>query len=215
VLDALNKVHYDIILLDCQMPEMDGYEVSRRLRATRGPSGPYIIALTANALEGDRERCLAAGMNDYLHKPLTLPDLGDALQRALLKMQPVSRPSAPADPQPVVLDYGIINSLKSLREPNHSDPLRELVELYLKDGSAKLAKLEAALGAKDAAAAGSLAHSLKGSSNNLGARRLGAVCAALEKKAKAGDLSDSEAMMAGLKAQYGEVQKLLRAELEK
>jgi two-component system, sensor histidine kinase and response regulator len=216
VLDALTRLPYDIILMDCQMPEMDGYEVTNRLRKKGGPAAPYIIALTANALQGDRERCLAAGMNDYLHKPLNILALGDALQRAIMKMEPAPRPAAePPAPQPDALDYAIINSLKALRDPNHSDPLRELVELFLKDGSSKIQKIETALAANDAPTVASLTHSLKGSSNNLGARRLGAICATFEKKSKAGDLSDAQALFADLKTQYLEVEKLLLAELEK
>ncbi len=92
VLDALNRIPYNVILLDCQMPEMDGYEVSRRIReryaANSTVPAPYIIALTANALQGDRERCFAAGMDDYLVKPLHLSDLQAALARALSKLPP-------------------------------------------------------------------------------------------------------------------------------
>src|SRR2546427_7219325 len=98
VLKALKQIRYDIIIMDCQMPEMDGYEVTRHIREKEKDPieplsfSPYIVALTANVLQGDRERCLAAGMNDYLTKPLHLSDLDSVLQRALLKVHPVPRP---------------------------------------------------------------------------------------------------------------------------
>ena len=81
VLQAVDRAPYDVILLDVQMPGMDGLEVTRRIRGGGGAQ-PHIIAVTAHALAGDRERCLAAGMSDYLSKPLTLTVLQNALARA-------------------------------------------------------------------------------------------------------------------------------------
>ena len=85
VLEALERQRYDIVLMDVQMPEMDGLEAARRLRSQRreaGARGPWIIALTANAQQEDRDRCLAAGMDDYISKPLKVTDLAAALERA-------------------------------------------------------------------------------------------------------------------------------------
>ena len=80
-LEAIERQPYDTVLMDVEMPEMDGLEATRRIRE-RSTSGPHIIAVTANALQGERERCLAAGMNDYITKPLRLEDLADALGRS-------------------------------------------------------------------------------------------------------------------------------------
>jgi PAS domain S-box-containing protein len=84
VLRALDRTHYDIILMDCQMPEMDGYEATQRIRARTGDfPQPHIIAMTAHAMQGDREKCLAVGMNDYISKPVQLKTLAVALARGL------------------------------------------------------------------------------------------------------------------------------------
>jgi CheY-like chemotaxis protein len=202
--------------MDCQMPEMDGYEVSRAIRQEQPSAGsrPYIIALTANAMHGDRERCLQAGMNDYLTKPLQIADLESSLQRALLRVQPVRRTralSASSD----TLDLGILAGLRELRSPHNPDPLKELVDLFLKDARMRLQKLALALAAKDATALSSAAHTLKGSANNLGARQLASLLSNLEIQAKAGNFTDSANILLNVGSEFQEVELALLAELHK
>ena len=94
VLEALNQRHYDVVLMDCQMPRLDGYETTRRIRQRELQGAAtldrgtriYIIAMTANAMMGDREKCLAAGMNDYVSKPVRTEELQAALERAWLEV---------------------------------------------------------------------------------------------------------------------------------
>lgn len=223
VLAALQRVPYDIIIMDCQMPEMDGYEVTRRIRQSGSDSyihlksAPYIIALTANAMQGDREHCLSLGMNDYLTKPLHLRDLEAVLHRALLRSSPTmqSPPSAsPVESDSEALDRTVINGLKELREPGQPDPLRELIELFLKDAQPRLEQMETAATVGDLPRLAAATHAFKGSASNLGARRLARLCAALEKQSKAGDSDQSAKTLVQVTAQFAKVRDLLKSELE-
>ncbi|HXJ58892.1 MAG TPA: response regulator [Verrucomicrobiae bacterium] len=222
VLDALQRVPYDIIIMDCQMPEMDGYEVTRRIRQGATDSyihlraAPYIIALTANAMEGDRERCLRLGMNDYLTKPLHLYELDAVLQRALLRLQP-GPPTSDADLSaelgPESLDRSILDGLRELREPGQPDPLRELIELFLRDARPRLTRMDEAVATAAFPALAADSHALKGSASNLGARRLAQLCSTLEKQAKNGD-ADSAATLAEVSQEFAHVCRLLETELQ-
>ncbi len=228
VLSALQRIPYDIIIMDCQMPEMDGYEVTSRIRGGGSDSyihlrsAPYIIALTANAMQGDRERCLSLGMNDYLTKPLHLHQLERALQRALLKVRPATEddpPGLPPSPEPAVpaveiLDRTVIDGLKELREPGQPDPLAELIHLFFRDAQPRLETMENAAGSEDLATLAANAHTLKGSASNLGARQLAAACAALEKLAKAGNASQARERFFEVKQELKKVEGILRAEID-
>jgi CheY-like chemotaxis protein len=215
VLQAMTQVPYDIILMDCQMPEMDGYETSRAIRrnadGNTGPA-PYIIALTANAMLGDRDKCLGSGMNDYLPKPLDLADLEGVLERALAKLQPIEEEiSAPSS----CLDQAVIAGLRGLREPDEPDSLKELAELFIKDARMRIGRLEAAISDKNPSAAAATAHTLKGSANNLGARHLAALCGSLEKVAKSADTTETANILLEVKGEFQKVETALRAEMER
>ena len=219
VLSSIERVRYDIILMDCQMPEIDGYQVTRAIREReRHPSSPlgfspYIIALTANVLHGDREKCLAAGMNDYLTKPLQLSDLGAVLQRALSTLSPAVQ-AGEAHPEGI-LDPAVISGLRELREPGQPDPLKELSELFLRDARGRLQKMDGAIQQKDLPSLVAAAHTLKGSASNLGARHLAALCASLEKLAKAGDLGETANILLEVKSEFQAVEKKLLVEMRK
>jgi PAS domain S-box-containing protein len=217
VIDALERVPYDIVLLDCQMPEIDGYDTARRIHSEglkRFKSIPYLIALTANALPGDRERCLSAGMNDYLTKPVRLESLEGVLQRALLKVRPALRERV-AEAAESVIDTSIISGLRELSEPGQTEPLREIVELFFKDAHPRLERMHSALEGKDFTALALAAHSLKGSASNLGAKRLAEWCATLEKRAKANDLTESANILLETVGEFHRVEAALVVELQK
>ena len=221
VLREVQSSNYDVVLMDCQMPELDGYEVTRRIRdlerqysSSRPPV--YIIAVTAHALDGDRERCLSAGMNDYLTKPLHISHLDAALDRATRRRPPVATPlqndvALPNQTAPV-LDPVSLASLKDLREPGQPDPLIELLELFRRESEACVQRMEQGLAQQDASLVLRAAHSLKGSSNNLGAQRLGSVADAMEQNAKNGEWTPLPEQLAQVKLELARVHEALRVE---
>jgi two-component system, sensor histidine kinase and response regulator len=212
VLQEIQRVSYDVILMDCQMPGMDGYEVTRRIRTHEKQHGShrapiYIIAVTAHALEGDRERCLSAGMNDYVTKPLHISQLQAVLDRAI-RRRPLSLKSE------AVLDPVCIAGLKELREPGQPDPLAELTDLFNRESAACVQRIEHGLAARDSNGASRAAHSLKGSASNLGANQLAGTCAAIEQNARAADWTGVSMRLSELHAQLARVREALRQEVQ-
>ncbi len=192
VIDAVKHIPYDLILMDCQMPELDGYEATRLLRSEEKKGGTkrfYIVAMTANALAGDREECLRAGMDDYITKPVRLNELEAAISRGLKTIEE-SAAGSDAD----LLDQEILQSVRDLAGPGEPSPLPELIDLFLTDSPGRLTKIMDAFKAGDHLEIERAAHSLKGSANNLGAKSLGNACLDLMTTCKAGKLPDSSAV---------------------
>lgn len=225
VLAALERVPYDLVLLDCLMPDLDGYETAREIKrrladpalAAQLKSKPYLIAITANVLQGEREKCLAAGMDDYVQKPIELPQLVAALGRAGVTLRaaagnPAAAASAGGAAETGVLDQTVLNRLRDWRQPNEPDPVAELIDLFLQDMPRHTEKMEEAVAQRDAPALRQAAHSLKGSSKNLGAIRLAEVCASLEAQAKTGDLATAPHLLAELKREFEATRQALEAE---
>ena len=165
VLTTLESKQYDIILMDCQMPELDGYEVTREIRKREGNARrTWIIAMTANVMKGDREKCLAAGMDDYLSKPLRRAELVAALERV------ASAPAAsPIDP-----DF-----LVSLAGQDISE-FEELIELFTESAPASITDMRRAIEKSSATDLAMAAHTLKGSCSNMGGSPLQELCGQLE-----------------------------------
>jgi CheY-like chemotaxis protein len=211
VLQELQRQTFDVILMDCQMPELDGYEVTRRLRlwekeTNRRPA--YIIAVTAHAMEGDRERCVSAGMNDYITKPVHLSQLEAALNRAL------KRKTAVTGPANAVLDPVCLAGLKELREPGQPDPLSELFGLFENESTVCVEKIQRGVVDQNSTAAAQAAHTLKGSASNLGATQLAAWCAQTEQRARAGDWSAMPDLLRHIEEELARVKSALNAELQ-
>jgi two-component system sensor histidine kinase/response regulator len=194
-LDALDKQDFDVVLMDCQMPVMDGFIATRKLRErelAKKKEPTRVVALTANALAGDREACLAAGMNDYLAKPFTLAQL-----RNILLPSKVSRSAA----NKVTLDNNAIDAVRQL-DPDGSDRLlARLIALYRDDSSQLLADIDNGLKVGDADAVARAAHTLKSSSANLGATNVAALARQIEHSARNGEIKDLLSSVNSLKAQ--------------
>jgi signal transduction histidine kinase/DNA-binding response OmpR family regulator len=207
--DAIARLPYDLVFMDCQMPEMDGYDASRAIRAAErehasGRRVP-IVALTANALQGDRENCLAAGMDDYLAKPITK----DAFVASLRRWGAQGGP--PTDGS---IDATALAELAATDgEPGQPNLLAELLDVFRQDAPARLAAMRAALERDDAPGVRQGAHALKGSCAALGLRHLQELSAMLESHGCAGTLEDAHRTLAGMEAELDRVRPWLRAEL--
>jgi len=205
VLEMLRRQPYDIILMDVQMPEMDGIETTQRIRNHLPPSQqPRIIAMTAYAMEGDREWCLQAGMDDYIGKPVR----AEELSQKLLSIQsecPVPPPDPPAAPPPSAsIDEKVYQQFVAMVGPT----VLELLDIFLANTPSDFAAMRQAIAANDACTLTRLAHTLKSSSAQLGATTLSALCRKLEKTARAGTLEGTADLLAQLEAEYELVKEL-------
>ena len=219
-LRALNQVPYEVLLLDCHMPELDGYETAARIRASEKAGGSRagrarlrVVAMTANAMQGDRDKCIAAGMDDYVSKPVRMPELEAALERASSTLPPAPAPGAMEFTSNEIVDMSALQSLRALATPGEPDPLEELVGLYLSDATPALDRIVTAGRARDAMALKLASHSLKGSSSNLGARRLASVCSQVEKLSKNGEIDEAVALLSQVADEFHLVREALQAEL--
>jgi CheY-like chemotaxis protein len=216
-LDALKTLPYDLVLMDMQMPEMDGLEATRRIRdpqtAIPNRSIP-IVAMTANAMQSDREMCLEAGMNDYITKPVSPAALAGAIEKWLPEAggsrneQAGKTGSSPFAPPSVVI-WDRAGMLE--RMMGDEDLARTISEGFLDDMLRQIARLKEYLKAGDAASAERQAHTIKGAASIVGGEALRAVAFEMEKAGQAGDLGAVKARMDILEAAFDQ----LRREMNK
>jgi signal transduction histidine kinase/CheY-like chemotaxis protein/HPt (histidine-containing phosphotransfer) domain-containing protein len=201
-LEAVQTRPFDAILMDCHMPEMDGFEATARIRQLPGPlSRIPVIALTANAIQGDREACLKAGMNDYLSKPVTTDLLREALERWVSRpAEAVAEPTLtpPAEPGEPILDERVLDSLRELQEPGEEDLVAEILSVFQVDSARQIEVLTSSLSAGDLGTAHRAAHTLKGSALNVGASRVARVGKELESLLKQEDVVSAKALVPAL-----------------
>jgi PAS domain S-box-containing protein len=198
--EAADTLPYGLILMDCQMPVMDGYEATHQIRQQEKESGRHIpiIAMTANVMQGDRERCLAAGMDDYLSKPIDPYALKTMLHRwlPLGSSSPASTAIPTAALHPNVSDHEIDMSRLQGMFGDDKTLIHELLTAFLESLNDILARLGVATASRDTEETRKVAHELKGSCANMGAQRLSEIAFEIEMMAKSGspDWSQAEAL---------------------
>ncbi len=221
---------YDLVLMDCQMPMMDGYQATAAIRAREagGKRRVPIVALTANAMEGDSERCLAAGMDDYLAKPYSRMQLEAMLSR-WLKVTPeeapqeVGSPAADAAPLdavdaaeteaeavPPAINEGFFAQMREL-DPDGGDALAQhILQVYLDSSLLPLSQIDTAIATQDAENLRLAAHALKSSSANVGADQLSALFRQLESCGREADLNQARELYSETRAEYERVIRTIR-----
>jgi signal transduction histidine kinase/CheY-like chemotaxis protein/HPt (histidine-containing phosphotransfer) domain-containing protein len=210
VIEALERQRYDVVLMDVQMPEMDGFESSREItRRWSRDQRPHIIAMTANALQGDRERCLAAGMDDYLSKPIRVTELIAALERTGAEAPEVGRTDArPAAAEGSAARAVEQAALDHLRATVGEGFLDELLSTFVDDTRELVARMRRAAAEGDVELFQRSAHSLKSNAASVGAAALSTLASDLEAASKAGGLDRAAS---GLEGVARECERVVRA----
>jgi two-component system, sensor histidine kinase and response regulator len=226
---ASEKVPYDLILMDCQMPVMDGYQATAaiRRREQNDPDGKRvpIIAMTANAMTGDREHCLAAGMDDYISKPVLMEQLAAGLERWLPKNAAAPPPSStglhaipigiePVSPQVPAFDPSDLTMLQD-QLGSDRDSVPAIITMYLNEAPQHVAQIAAAVASGDASALRQVAHRLRGSSQIVGARLISSFCQQLEDCGHRKDLAPTGGMLSGLEEALKQTLPLLEQERQR
>jgi CheY-like chemotaxis protein len=234
--EAVERQTYDVVLMDVQMPELDGFEASREInRRWPGERRPRIVAMTANAMQGDRELAAAAGMDGYVAKPIRVEELVAALEGCRRRPEtgargapaegppgssavgaprlegPVSVAPRPARPEPDGAPASPVErtAFERLTATMGRDFVAELIDTFVEDGRELLATLRRALAEQDLDAFRRAAHSLKSNSETLGAAGLAALARELETMARAGSLDGAEARLEPLASAYETVARTL------
>ena len=213
---------FDLVLMDVQMPEIDGIEATRRIRRLEASSGRKrvpIVAATAHAFQEDRESCLSAGMDDFLSKPFTRNELAPLLDRWLGATEPVERaavrsvrvPDAPlrSPPHDNLLDETILAQLRSLDPSGENRVFRRVARMFIDGTPAELASLRDRADNGDLAALGTIAHSLKTSAANVAAVGLSDLFRQLEAAVREGRHERCRAIVSRIGTEFDDVQRAL------
>jgi len=209
---ALEQTDYDLVLMDCLMPEVDGYEATRRIRES-GASGRNsnipIIALTADAMEGSREKCIAAGMNDYLTKPVEPQQLAEALARWIVQAPVPALGEQPSNRAPkkddVFQEDTLLNNLMGDKVL-----ARTVLAGFLSDAPRQLRNLKKQIEQHDAPGAMAQAHTLKGAAATISAAAFCAVSSAMQQAATAGDLNRATELLLQLDEEFRRLKDALK-----
>ena len=199
---------FDIVLMDCQMPVLDGLEATRRIRdqelKNKSTNPMYIIAMTANTQQDDRTACIEAGMDDFISKPVQLNELRTALNKSL-GIEPTNNSN---DGAPLLLSE---NHLDQLRGNGQDEDFREIIFMYLEQTSKQISMLHEAFAEQELDSISRISHQIKGSSANMGASQLASACSRLENESKGGNLSVIEHLLKEITGTFDRTEVQLRA----
>lgn len=214
VIQTLEVKPFDLLFLDVQMPEMDGLETSRQIcKNWPREQRPIIIAMTGNAFSSDRDKCLAAGMDDYICKPIRVADIQNAIQRWGRERMEHNRSTRPGrqEPSPAedLIDYTILDEMAEMPSSDGSSMIEELLDLFFEGVPARIAEIRAA--ASDSSRLSFRAHALKSMSLHLGAKRLTAIAEKLEEAGRNGKLDSVPGLLRDLEAVYARTRVKLSA----
>jgi signal transduction histidine kinase/DNA-binding response OmpR family regulator len=188
-LEAVSAITYGAVLMDCQMPEMDGFQATAEIRRREGSGRRMpIVAMTANAMSGDRERCLAAGMDDYVSKPVRIEELEAVLRRVL---------SAPSP-----IDHARLARLFLLNRPGRENAVAELIDAFLVDTPLRLAALRDAITRNDPVTLAETTHALRGAADHFGAHEVTSLCEQLERLARTQGIAGAPELIEAIDEAY-------------
>jgi two-component system sensor histidine kinase/response regulator len=218
---ACRDIEYGFVLMDSHMPEMDGLTAAREIRKfelAHGRTIVPIIALTANAMQGDREKCLAAGMTDYLSKPFKVVQLREVLDRSAHRSASVHDPAVQDVShanQESAIDSRVFDEYREGGEGGGAnDFVLELIDQYLVDSASRMTILKDAIALRDASGLEHVAHSLNGSSSAVGANRMAGMCEELEILARNATFDVPPELVTALEDEFRRVRQALQIEQE-
>jgi len=222
-IEMIELLPFDMVFMDCEMPEMDGFEATREIRRLQSDRHLPIIAMTAYALQGDRERCLAAGMDDYFSKPVTLEDFQAALERWGPKdsrsFEERLKPPASLEKAPLtvenetssVIDPNVIARLRGLADTTDSSLLTRIFHLFLSDTPKRITTLREAAATGDTAGLSKAAHSLRGACASIGVMGMAEICKTIERLGHGKYVDGAMALVEKLETEFNQV----KVEIEK
>ncbi len=215
-LEALSRHTYDVVLMDVQMPEMDGLEATRRIRQSHG-SQPRIIAMTANAMDSDRQACLTAGMDDYISKPIQVRELRTALERCVRSHDAAAKVHELVDPTLVATgaqsEADALAGFHQLRDLLGRDVALEIAALFIREAESTIASLADAVTTAHPDRLREAAHSLKGSAGGMHLDHIHQLASILELRGRAGTTTGTAPLVSELQRQFLRVKEVFELQI--
>ncbi len=212
--DILKYIKYDMILMDCHMPVMDGFEATSEIRK-REKEKKYnrtlIVAMTANALKGDREKCIAEGMDDYISKPVRIDVLENIIQKWKYSGEGRKKTGEDRNNDDIVIDKRRLEEIRELSDGDDHDLLGEMIETFIEDSARKMKNLKESITNEDPKEIREIGHFLKGSCSNLGLISMTNICSEIENLGKAGSIAGADKLMHILENEFKKVRAILES----